>query len=384
MLKKLSISGFKSLKDFSITPTTNFLSIAGENGVGKSNICDALLFLKSIINNGFFKSLREFGGTDYIFRGELDDKGYYNISYKICLTDDLSKRPSRPPAGLEHSVYPRYELDIFWNNDKVIMDEKLYIGQNLILNRNNNNISVITKNGILEEQEALSKYNPDISALNLIAGNPIIEFIDNIKIYRFNPLAAKSRVALIDNSESLDSDGKNLALVLSRIEQDENLREVILDWLNLIVPSLSEIKIDKNDKDCNINFYEKHDGNRYPSQLVSDGTMYVLCILTAILSNKEQSNSLILIEEPERGIHPKAISELINFMRYQTSEFYNIFITTHSESVVRAIDIDEFWIAVRNNGKTMVKHASEISKEAKNMNLDKAWLMNVFDGGIPW
>ena len=175
-----------------------------------------------------------------------------------------------------------------------------------------------------------------------------------------------------------------MALILSKIEQNENLKEVILDWLNLIVPSLSNVKVDKNEKDCDINFYEKYDGHKYPSQLVSDGTMYVLCMLTAILSNKEKNNSLILIEEPERGIHPKAIAELINFMRYQVSEFYNIIITTHSESVVRSMNIDEFWIAVRQNGKTLVKHASEVSKEAEDMNLDKAWLMNVFDGGLPW
>lgn len=384
MLRKLSISGFKSLKDFSITPTTNFLSIAGENGVGKSNICDALLFLKSIINNGFFTSLREFGGTDYIFRDQLDDSGYCRISYYIDLTDDVSKRDNPPPIGLENKFYPKYQIDIFWKPDEVIMNEKLYIGSELVLDRKNNSISVLGRNGKLKKVEALSQYNPDITALNLISGNPIVEFIKNIKIYRFNPLAAKSRISLINNSESLDSDGKNLALILSKIEQNENLKEVILDWLNLIVPSLSNVKVDKNEKDCDINFYEKYDGHKYPSQLVSDGTMYVLCMLTAILSNKEKNNSLILIEEPERGIHPKAIAELINFMRYQVSEFYNIIITTHSESVVRSMNIDEFWIAVRQNGKTLVKHASEVSKEAEDMNLDKAWLMNVFDGGLPW
>lgn len=383
MLKKLSVSGFKSLNDFSLTPTTNLISIAGENGVGKSNICDALLFLKSIFTNGFSKSLREFGGTDYIYRGDVDSNGYNRISYKLCLTQDLSRYEQAIPQEFEYGIYPIYELDIFWKENEVRMDERLYIGQQLILDRQNNEISLRLENK-LEKVSALKNYNPDISSLNIVDNNPISEFIENIKVYRFNPISAKSRISLVENSEYLDSDGKNLALILSKIEQDNNLRETILDWLNLIVPSLSDIKIDKNDKDCSINFYEKYDGNRYPSQLVSDGTMYVLCILTAILSNRDKSNSLILIEEPERGIHPKAISELINFMRDQVSEFYNIIITTHSESVVRSINIDEFWIAVRNDGKTIVKHASEVSKEAKNMNLDKAWLMNVFDGGIPW
>lgn len=383
MLKQLSISGFKSLKDFSLTPTTNFFGIAGENGVGKSNICDALLFLKSILNNGFFSSLRDFGGTDYIFRGEVNSQGYYHISYNLCLTDDLSRLKREIPKEIEYKTYPTYELDIYWRDNEVVMNEKLYIGELLILNREKNEISLRSE-GKLKKISALKNYNPDITALNLIDKNPISGFINNIKVYRFNPMSAKSRVALIDNSENLDTDGKNLALILSKIEENEDLRELILDWLNLIVPSLDQISIDKSEKDCNINFYEKYDGNKYPSQLVSDGTMYVLCILTAILSNKNKSNSLVLIEEPERGIHPKAISELINFMRDQVSDFYNILITTHSESVVRSMEIDEFWIAVRSNGKTIVKHASEVSKEAKNMNLDKAWLMNVFDGGIPW
>ena len=54
-------------------------------------------------------------------------------------------------------------------------------------------------------------------------------------------------------------------------------------------------------------------------------------------------NGIILIEEPERGLNPKAIAELIEFFR-ERSELFNIFVNTHSESIVRVTQPKELFL----------------------------------------
>ncbi|MNL47611.1 hypothetical protein D3C87_1704080 [compost metagenome] len=93
---------------------------------------------------------------------------------------------------------------------------------------------------------------------------------------------------------------------------------------------------------------------------------------------------MTIIEEPERGIHPKAIGELVQLMRENASVEHPIFITTHSESVVRNLDLEELWLVNKEDGKTKVKCALESAVNKNKIPLDTAWLTNLFDGGLPW
>ena len=67
---------------------------------------------------------------------------------------------------------------------------------------------------------------------------------------------------------------------------------------------------------------------------------------------------LTLIEEPERGLHPQAIFELIDLIRDQASHENPLWITTHSESVVRQLQLNELWLVDKKNGRTQMKSAA--------------------------
>ncbi len=132
-----------------------------------------------------------------------------------------------------------------------------------------------------------------------------------------------------------------------------------------------------------ITFKEEGTKARFPARLISDGTIYALCILTAVLS-RSKSSGFTIIEEPERGIHPKAIGELVQLMRENATVEHPILITTHSESVVRNLETSELWLVSKEDGKTQLKSAADAGVDKKNIPLDTAWLTNLFDGGLPW
>jgi predicted ATPase len=102
-----------------------------------------------------------------------------------------------------------------------------------------------------------------------------------------------------------------------------------------------------------------------------------------VLSRAER-RGITIIEEPERGIHPKAIGELVLLMRENASAEHPIFLTTHSESIVRQLNTAELYLVSKVDGKTEVSPAELAGVDKTQIPLDTAWLTNLLDGGLPW
>lgn len=95
---------------------------------------------------------------------------------------------------------------------------------------------------------------------------------------------------------------------------------------------------------------------------LSDGTKRMFYIITEITF----ANNIVLLEEPELGIHPHQLSKLMDFLKEQSEE-KQIIITTHSPQVLNILDIDELdRIIVANYDKekgTLLHHLSEEEME---------------------
>ncbi len=109
-------------------------------------------------------------------------------------------------------------------------------------------------------------------------------------------------------------------------------------------------------------------------------------MLVAVLGTPERLG-LTLVEEPERGLHAKAIRALVDLMRQQASSERPIWLTTHSESVVRALELSELVLVDKVDGRTTMKRADAENLKQHDLaplTVDEAWLTNLLDGGLPW
>ncbi|HCI3539209.1 TPA: ATP-binding protein, partial [Acinetobacter baumannii] len=186
------------------------------------------------------------------------------------------------------------------------------------------------------------------------------------------------------NKANLLIHGQNLATILLEIQHDQDKWRDLHELLSLIVPSIDEIEVKKGEFDDSLSLYFKENNKPLPAISISDGTIYTLAILTTLLWN-EDKNTLIIIEEPERGIHPQAIVEIISFIKQIVEDKeLQVIITTHSETVVRNCALDELWLVDKNNGKTQLKNAKKANPHLEETSLDQAWLMNLLNGGLPW
>lgn len=404
----LEIKGFKSIQNVELKDVSPFMVLAGANGTGKSNFVDALAFLSKVIDMGVSKAISEFGSIENLISpkhkaGDISYKIEFEIEKQIYQYEIMIALKNIASRVKEESLKILKSGEIIFDSDKIrkeleakkesntsddligagllgalggliwgAMKDSDQIGQDII-----NGVATGIGLKLLTDE----KYSSDDSFLRQ---NKEFQGLKNVKIFRIDPFTIKNRRSTGNNPGELNRDGSNIAAVLEKLEKDNELREQIIEWMSVIVPEMKEVSVRTQNIDSSKGlFFEEDSGNRFPAHMVSDGTIYALCLLVAVLTRVKQPG-ITIIEEPERGLHPKAISELIGFIREYASPHHPIILTTHSESVVRSLELEELYFVSKSQGKTQIKDVRKSGVDKNKIPLDTAWLTNLLGGGLPW
>lgn len=370
----IKISGFKSVADITLDQLTPYSVFAGPNGAGKSNLMDALAFVGAVIELGATKAIGQFHGFSHIYCHKL--KKQKTKTFEFVMQARIEKEKEKF----------FYALTIHDMDKRPYLEEKLIVGSRVVFHRKvGERLTINAGVGYLDYAD----FPHDLSVLRLTKEElfklPVYRYLTNIRVFRFDPYGAKEPDPAGTDASELDPRGHNLATILAAMEQDDDCHAQINEWMALLVPGMARVLTAQRRLDGRTMLKFKEIGSRtsFPANSVSDGAIHALCILTAVLS-RGKGFGITLIEEPERGIHPKAITELVRLMRDNATPAHPVLVTTHSESLVRASTKEELWLLDKEDGKTVVKNAAKSSGDLGNLHLDTAWLMNMFGGGLPW
>ena len=336
-IKSLHIKNFKSLVDLEIVDPNPFTVFVGANGVGKSNIFEALEFVAYSENTSLHGL---FGGLDAVqtfgsertpsIRLNASDL-IFNIGYAEVFDAFLTMVTSIDDSGS-------------W-----IFNEDL----------SHNKFKIREKNSQRFTDEILKK-------------------ISRIFVGREDYLKLK-----LNSDQRLNLACSNLEKVLKRLLLDEKKREEIIEYLQLFIPEFENIEIhsDNIGGTDSLLIYEKGSKRPFNKNLISDGTYNLICLLTAILQSDEPQ--FLCIEEPENGLTPYVIEVLVQLFRSKCEENgHYIWLNTHSQTLVRHLKEEELILVNK------VKGATEITQLKKGdfygLNADDAWLTNALGAGLPW
>ncbi len=369
-IQRIHLQGYKSGADVCLDEVAAFSVLAGPNGAGKSNLADGLAFFGAVVARGARSAIREFGGFSQIHCVRFKKERARTASLSLEIT-------------FEERLYS-YTCKLYSMDMEPQLEEVLKIdGQSVMTRRRGHPPTLVSETN--EKTVTLPDFPGEMSGLMMLPHMPLYRWLCNTRVFRFDPLGAKEPDSSSADSAELDQHGRNVATMLSMLEKNVQQRDTILEWIELLVPGMERVTTEQQRLDGStvIKFKEEGTRNFFPANLISDGTIYALCIMTAILS-RDGRPGLTMIEEPERGIHPNGISELVNMMREHATPEHPVLVTTHSESVVRSARAEELWLVNKIDGKTLLKNAARSAVPLQSLPLDKAWLMNVFDGGLPW
>lgn len=364
-LISLQVKNFKSIVDITFALNSPFAVFAGSNGSGKSNLFEALEFVRDIIRSGAVDAIKRHNGYENIRSHKLRDKNAKKFYCKMELA-----------FGED---YFTYELEVKDLNKAPTTFETV-IKNDIEIGRKSSQENIFIQGNKIELDYSMGE-----TLLKLISkeAKPLLNFLTSIERYQIDPIRAREADDYFAE-DVLDKYASNLTTVLSVLEKNGTVQEEIVDMMQMIVPGLEQISVEReklNNKSVVV-FKEDSTRRKFPAGLVSDGTIYALAMLVIIYSNK---NGIVMIEEPERGLNPKAIAEVVELFR-EKSNALNVFINTHSESVVRVLKPQELFLVDKVDGKTKINnvHTSFPDYDYKELNIDQMWMSNLFDGGLPW
>jgi predicted ATPase len=359
LIRSLKIDNFKSLIDFELVEPNPFSVFVGPNAAGKSNIFEALEFLQ--YTSFFFPSSTQLSG---LFGGTSSFVPFFaQKSSEKCITSFIMDFPE----GRSTVEYIYKEV-----NGKILITGASWDG----LGKHVSQLYPIPveKDPIDYVEEERFKYK------GVVQSNSYKTIIDNFSRIFINNHDIVKQVIVDDSKLSIDAG--NLEKVLKRLLSDPNKKEEILEWLELLIPGLERVEVQSEELSGsdNLLIYEKGVQKPFNKKLISDGTYNIVALITALYQSDEPQ--FLCIEEPENGLNPKVVKELVNLFRQKCEEGHYIWLNTHSQTLVSQLEPKEIILVNKVNGITQAKQINDMNLHGLPM--DEAWLTNALGGGIPW
>jgi predicted ATPase len=341
-LTRVRAWNFKSFRELDIRLDPLNIVI-GANASGKSNFVSLFQFIRDIAESGLENAVQMQGGAQYLrSMGCLADD---RLTVELFAEADFPE----PGVGLQ-LVRQTYRFSLAFNGGpraSVVEDELQGLsfkvtrgvdayrldGQNLVAG------------AFVEMMNARREAPGDHLLLeSLVRYQPPFSILQSIGTYDINPKAPKDR-AVFGGKSDLESDASNLAIVLERVLSDSDHRRDLLNLLNDVLPFARDLET-RRAADGSVFFYlrEKFSATAMPAAFLSDGTIDVLALLVILYS---QPKSLVVIEEPERNLHPSIVPTLVHLLK-DASAIKQIIVTTHNPEVVRYADPNQLILISRD------------------------------------
>jgi predicted ATPase len=371
MLERIHIENFKSLKDVTLELQQVNLLI-GPNNSGKSNLLKALEFFGENL-----KVKKNIKSTEISFKKNND-------VLKLQMYKDGKVYEQIIKYNSVYYKFPKFDY-VF--NETYAPDTNM--------------------SDYLKLDEEFVKFNLETSDIKDLYDYTLTNFKESIQklgfLIIYSPQPDKFRQpSILEVVKILNSNCSNLVSYIFNLSQnhrklfsqlEENLKNCIGDITSLSTPIIKT----KEGNKLGLKFFDKDD-NPYWAEEVSEGVLYFLALLCII--HQPNPPKLLLLEEPERGIHPRRIKEVIDFIFTLAQEKgIQVIMTSHHERVLDYFeDIPEavFVFDKDEEGATQVKNLKKDIIDPSNEENDRLGLPRIkfteslgehwvtgFIGGVP-
>jgi predicted ATPase len=367
MLTRIEIDGFKSFEelDVSLAP---FTAIVGTNAAGKSNLFDAIQLLAALATHDVAEALKLLRGEPLeLFRCTPQGRSDRITMAAEVLVDPVVRDPWGKEVHLNHTRI-RYEVSLELRETRpgvhrvqvaheavlpirpgadpwadTMRPGKAFRANHLkykrtkpwlttVVDRPEGPVFEIHQDG----NQGRNRTRPASSAEGTVLYSitnaefphlfALREEMRHWRLLQLDPALLRDP-SPVGAPDALSPDGANLAAVLARLKAEtadvtrpQGVLDDIAADLNALIPGVARLQADadKGGREYRVELTMR-DGMPFSSRVVSDGTLRVLALLT--LLHDPRHRGMVCFEEPENGVHPGRVKDLVRRLRDMVSAF---------------------------------------------------------------
>jgi predicted ATPase len=193
------------------------------------------------------------------------------------------------------------------------------------------------------------------------------------------------KTAKVDDNRFLRPDGANLAAFLYFLREKHTAQySLIVRSVQRVAPFFDDFRLDPlqlRPDDIKLEWRHKASDQYFDASSLSDGTLRFIALATLFLQPEQYRPSLILVDEPELGLHPYAIEMLAALIR-QASVTTQVIVSTQSSLLLDHFEPEDVLVADRVDGGTQLTRldSTELAKWLEDYSLGQLWEKNEFGG----
>jgi len=361
-LKKVTIKGFRSIKE--VTLELGPLNILiGANGAGKSNLI------------AFFKLMNEL----------MAERLQQHIGATGRATANLYFGPKVTPQMEAELLFEvdngtdSYRMRLFHgaSDSLIFAEETLTFLQTGF--RKPKTISLGAGHQETRIREEAEQQEPVALVLRRL--------LNRCRVYHFHDTSPTSRVrqyCYVDDKRWLMPDAANLAAVLYELKSaQEPVYRRIVETVRQVAPFFEDFNLEPTaSKDIILNWRHRDSDLVFGPHQLSDGTIRVICLISLLLQPKDNLPYLIVVDEPELGLHPYAPNVVASLLQ-SASNHTQILISTQSSTFLDSFATEDIVVVERNGEATEFNRpdAKKLTAWLEDYSLGETWEKNIIGGG---
>ena len=358
-LDAITIKGFKSIAAVEKLQLGAINVLIGPNGSGKSNFIGVFAFLNAIRAGQLQEYVARAGGADKILH--FGARATPTVTIHIYFQSEKDQYKITLAATEADQLFPSSEIVSFWGDAQIPPFS-------IELNPHGGEAS--------------------ISAASGGNANFAYQHLGRWRIYHFHDTSFTSPIKKtgdINDNRHLRPDGSNLAAFLYLLKlRHETSYSLIRRTVQRVAPFFDDFLLEPlrlNPEKIRLEWRHKGSDAYFDAAALSDGTLRFMALATLLLQPEEYRPSVILVDEPELGLHPYAIALLAALVK-QASHTTQVIIATQSPILLDHFQPEDVLVANRVDGGTQFTRLDKDSLAVwlEEYSLGQLWEKNELGG----
>ncbi len=369
MIESLRIKGFRSLADIEVDDLPKATVLIGANGCGKSNFVRFFEMMSWMIGA---RRLAEFvqrqgGADDQLFGGS---KVSPRMEAEVSLRTESGRNDYRFVLAYAHP-------DRFMFTDEALRFSR----EGLVTEASWNYLG----SGHSEARVVEAAQSSEHGEVNPATARVLVHLLRGCAVYQFHDTSKDSPVKKrwdAEDNHYLRSHGGNLAAILLRLEREDVQRfESICDHIRHALPVFDRFEIKEDYGKVLLRWKAKGMDKTIGAHLTSDGSLRLFALVTLLNLPPEMLPDVLLLDEPELGLHPAAVA-LVGDMIKALAEERQVIAATQSPLLVDVFDLDEILVLELRDGRTEFRRCDEgVYRDwLKDYTTGELWQKNLLEG----